>query len=144
MSSIANMFNSFEQAMRHQLETQESEMREELKERESEMWKVQAKNITNNRIVEELRPLCEEVPTDALDPVTLEPFEYPGLYRCGHALDASTIVKIAQSRNLSQQDNLQCPVCKKESVLKNIVTPLPLKGCVESFKKINEVFKKYK
>ena len=56
----------------------------------------------NDRIVEELRPLCEELPPDALDPVTMEPLNTPTVYRCGHAFNIETVKSIITSNKLAR------------------------------------------
>ncbi len=142
--SIQQNILYFEESMRTQLKTQESEMREQLKTQETEIRAEKVKNITNTRIVEELRPLCEEVPPDALDPVTMEPFEEPLLYGCGHAFDLSTIMNIAKANHLGQQDLLECPKCRKSYRLRSFFTPLNLIGCTDAFKRISQVFKRHK
>ncbi len=133
MSAIASIQNNtiyFEQFVRDQLKTQESEMREE-----------KVKNTTNTRMIEELRPLCEEVPNDARDPVSMEPFKSPGLYSCGHSLDISTILNIARINGLAQDSLIECPQCRRKSPVKSAISPVNLMGCVEVFNKIEKIFK---
>ncbi len=144
MSAIASIQNNtiyFEQFVRDQLKTQESEMRAELKDRESEMREVKAQKARDSKIVEELRPLCEEVPNDARDPVSMKPFKTPLLYRCGHSLGISTILDIARRNSLHQDSLIECPMCRRKSPLKSGVSPVNLMGCVEVFKKIEKIFR---
>ncbi len=140
--SIQNNTMYFEQFVRDQLETQESEARAELKEREAEVRELKYEKARDSKIVEELRPLCEEIPNDALDPVTMEPLYKPATYGCGHTINSSTIVAIAKASNLCQQDLMSCPVCKNKSVLNDFFVSVSLKGCVEIFEKISKVFAK--
>ena len=128
--------------MRQQLETQEGEARAALKDRESEMREVKTSKSRDSRIVEELRPLCEEIPNDALDPVTMEIFDEPATYGCGHTINSSTIVSIAKAQGLCKKDLISCPVCKNQSVLTRFFMPINLVGCVEIFEKISKAFAK--
>ncbi len=146
MSSIAitptRTISYFENAMRSQLETQESEMRDQLKEREAEMGEVQAKNITNNRIVEELRPLCEELPDCALDPVTYEPMRTPLVMRCSHSLSSETAVSVAKSMGLAKDDMIPCPVCRTETRGYFFLYDQSFDETVEHLEKVTKIFKK--
>ncbi len=135
----------FEQFVRQQLETQEAEMRDQLKLQESEVRDVKASKIKNDGIVEELRPLCEELPPDALDPVTMEPFNLdniPGVFKCGHVLNRETIRSLVSSRQTVDQGNgIGCPVCKSRIYKNEISECVPLEGVVEHLQKITKVFK---
>ncbi len=147
MSAILSIQNNtiyFEQFVRDQLKTQESEMRAELKDRESEMREAKVKNTTNTRMIEELRPLCEELPPDALDPVTYEPFNgknIPAVYSCGHVFNKETVKSIILSRNLEKRSDLDCPTCKIISRRDQLLECIPLEGLVEHMEKITKVFK---
>ena len=130
----------FEQSMRSQLETQESEMRDQLKNQETEMREMRLNKARDSRIVEKLRPLCQELPPDALDPVTFEPFERPLIYRCGHAIDTSTAVKIAKINHLNREGSLGCNLCRMDTRLKSLHVCFPLESCLEHLKKIKNLF----
>ncbi len=97
----------------------------------------------DSKIVEELRPLCEELPPDALDPVTFEPLDRSIVYRCGHALNLSTVVSIAKTQKLYKQDLIKCPSCNSSTTINMLYPYIPIEGCVEIFKKISGIFKKY-
>lgn len=105
----------FEKGMREQLETQEHEMREQLKSREYEIREIKLQKAISDRVVEELRPLCEELPDCALDPVTLEPMGNPIVMRCGHTFSSSTIVEIAKRNNQKLKDALSCSICRQKT-----------------------------
>ncbi len=139
----SNTITYFEQAMRTQLKTQESEMREQLKTQETEMRAEKVKNTTNNRIVEELRPLCEELPPDALDPVTMEPFEIPVVYRCGHIFDKATVKSLISQIGPLWNGDLDCPVCKLTTGRIQLLQCIPLEGLVEHLQKIEKIFKEH-
>ena len=134
------LFFDFEQGVRQQLETQESESRADLQSREADERKLKEKGFLNEKLIEELRPLCEELPPDALDPVTMEPFERPLIYRCGHAIDTSTAVKIAKMKKLNRESSLECNLCKVTTPLKGLYSCFTLEGCIERIKKIKNLF----
>lgn len=143
MSTITNALSSiiyFEQFVREQLETLEAENRTELKEREAEMRDVRLNKARDSRIVEELRPLCEELPPDALDPVTMEPLKNSIVYRCGHPLNMSTVVTIAKTNRLCKKDLIKCPVCTLPTPINRLYPYIPIEGCVEIFEKIKNIF----
>ncbi len=148
--SIQNNTIYFEGFIREQLKTQENEARAELKDREVEMQGMQknlesikAQKTMNDRIVEELRPLCEELPPDALDPVTMEPIDRCMVLRCGHSLNITTIVSLAKSNGLCQQDAMECPMCKVKTPLKQAYTCYSLDHCSRNFQRINKVFQSH-
>ncbi len=143
MTSIQSNTIYFEHAMRSQLETLEAENRSELKERETEMHEIKLDKARDSRIIEELRPLCEELPPDALDPVTIEPLDDGMVFRCGHVLNVSTICSIARMNKLTTRDPMKCPSCNLRSAIEILYDCHPLRGCVDILKKISEVFKKY-
>ena len=132
----------FEQSMRSQLETQETEMRDQLNNQEVDLRGLKIQKSMNDRIVEELRPLCEELPPDALDPVTFEPYDLPLVYRCGHVLNKKTIIKIAKENGLCQGDLTDCPSCKTPSLISQFYDCIPLEGLVQHMQKITDIFQK--
>ena len=145
MAAVTNLQQNtmyFEQAMRQQLETQESESRFDLQAREAEMREVKTSKSIDSKIVEELRPLCEELPPDALDPVTMEPLNRSIVYRCGHSINISTVVQIAKKKNLCQEDLIKCPSCNSSTKISMLYPYIPIEGCIESFEKISKVFAK--
>lgn len=102
---------------------------------------VKEKQRWNDRVVEELKPLCEELPPDALDPVTMEPLYQGQNFRCGHAINTTTVVTLG---NLSQkaltQGLLDCPVCKTPQAISQLRVSFPFRGCIEHLIKIKKVF----
>ncbi len=149
ISSIQNNTIYFEQVVREQIKTQEIEARAELKDREVEMQGVQknlesmkAQKTLSDKIVEELRPLCEELPPDAMDPVTLEPFVKPMVTRCGHTIERQSIVEIYRRSKRSRDDPLlDCPLCKRKISVKNIFYDHSFKEVISHLEKIRAVFK---
>ncbi len=146
--SIQNNTIYFEGFIREQLKTQENEARAELKNREVEMQGMQknlesikAQKTMNDRIVEELRPLCEELPPDALDPVTYEPFEIPVVYRCGHVFDKKTVKSMIDISDPSRQGDLDCPICKLTSGRIQLLQCIPLEGLVQNAQAVKKIFK---
>ncbi len=156
MSVIANTKSNtityFEQAMRTQMETQETEARADLKDREDEMRGMQenlesikAQKTRNDQIVEELRPLCEELPDCTLDPVTFEPLERPRVTRCGHTFNEDTIKSIFESKKRSRSDlNIECPLCRKDSKINHLFYDQSFGETVGIIKRIKNVFDKNK
>ncbi len=99
----------------------------------------------DSKIVEELRPLCEELPPDALDPVTMEPFtleNIPLVFKCGHVFNKETIKSLI-ANNPEKNSGISCAVCKEKIFKNHISECVPLEGLVGHNKKINRVFKKY-
>ncbi len=147
MSAIASIQNNtiyFEQFVRDQLKTQEFEARAELKDREVDERNLKEKNVLNKRFIEELRPLCEELPPDALDPVTMEPLSrenIPIVYRCGHVFNKETIKNIIISNKLLKGSDLNCPVCRLVCGRIQLIDCIPLEGLVEHMEKITKIFK---
>ena len=139
--SIQNNTIYFEKFIREQLKTQENEARAELKDRELEIREMKAQKTMNDRIVEELRPLCEELPPDALDPVTYEPFEIPVVYRCGHVFDKKTVKSMIDISDPSRQGDLDCPVCKLTSGRIQLLQCIPLEGLVQNAQAVKKIFK---
>ncbi len=95
--------------------------------------------------LEELRPLCEELPVDALDPVTLEPFEEPKVAFCGHTLDMKTIKNIYNANRRVQEDGdpvIACPICKKDSSIYTIYYDHAFDETIGHLKKIRNIFNK--
>ncbi len=147
--SIQNNTIYFEKFIREQLKTQELEMREQLRSQEVEMREVKAQKTLNDKIVEELRPLCEELPPDALDPVTMEPLHQPLVTACCHTFNQSTLEKIMEisggSEGIRKSNGLTCPTCRWKFSPKNGTFPCAsIMGMVNVFKKIADVFKKEK
>ncbi len=141
--SIQNNTIYFEGFIREQLKTQEFEARAELKDRELEIREMKAQKTMNDRIVEELRPLCEELPPDALDPVTMEPLDRGMVFRCGHTLNITTIVSLAKANGLCQQDAMECPSCKAKTPLKQTYACFSLDNCTNTLKNISVAFNKH-
>ncbi len=107
---------------------------ERLKERQSKA----------ERMIEELRPLCEELPLDALDPVSMEPFNgknIPIVYRCGHVFNKSTVKKMIDLSDPARLGDLDCPVCKLVCGRVQLLDCIPLEGLVDHMEKITKVFK---
>ncbi len=145
MSAIASIQNNtiyFEQFVRDQLKTQESEMRAELKDREIEIREMKAQKTMNDRIVEELRPLCEELPECALDPVTYEPIKTPLVMRCGHTLSSKTAGTLANAKGLKKYDKIPCPLCRTETIGACFIYEQSFEETVEHLEKITKIFKK--
>ncbi len=142
--SIQNNTIYFEKFIREQLKTQENEARAELKDREIEIREMKAQKTMNDRIVEELRPLCEELPPDALDPVTYEPFtvkNIPGVFKCGHVFNKETIQSLILSNKVTKESGIPCPVCKNRIGSNQISECVPLEGLTEHVQKITKIFK---
>ena len=152
MTAIANLqstsiFFEFEQAMRQQLETQESEMRDQFKREESGVRELKVQKTVNDRIVEELRPLCEGLPDCALDPVTYEPLEKAMVTECSHTFNWSTINHAIDSiggmQEVKKLNGMACPVCRwKFSPSDGFFPCGSIRDMVEIFKTISEVFKR--
>ncbi len=147
ITSIQSNTIYFEQAMRSQLEMQESEMRSELKEREFEMREIRLNKARDSRIVEELRPLCEEIPIPALDPVTFDPLEKAMVTECSHTFNWSTINHainlIGGMQEVKKLNGMSCPTCRwKFSPSDGFFPCGSVRDMVEIFKKIAEVFKR--
>ncbi len=105
---------------------------------------VKAKQTLNDKIIEELRPLCEELPPDALDPVTMEPFttaNIPGVFKCGHVFNKETIQNIILLKEVKRGSGIPCPTCKASIGGNQISESIPLEGLVEHMQKINKIFK---
>ena len=142
-----NLFFDFEQFTRQQLETQEFESRSDLKGREAEMQQEKAKNLANNRMIEELRPLCEELPSCALDPVTYEPLEEAMVTACSHTFNWSTIKEAIDSmggiQEIKKMSGMPCPTCRWKFSTSHQFFPCgSVRDMVEVFKQISEVFKR--
>ncbi len=145
MSAILSIQNNtiyFEQFVREQLETQESEMREELKDRELEIREMKAQKTMNDRIVEELRPLCEELPECALDPVTYEPIRTPLVMRCSHALSAKAVEMIGKTKGFTMDDKIPCPICRSETTGRFFLYDQSFDETVEHLEKVTKIFKR--
>ena len=147
MTAIANvqsttLFFGFEQGMRQQLETLEAENREELRDRESEMREVRVNKARDSRIVEELRPLCEELPDCALDPVSYEPMKTPLVMRCSHSLSSETAGNLARTKGLKKYDKIPCPLCRTETVGAFFVYEQSFDEIIQHLEKVKNVFKK--
>ncbi len=135
MSAIAitptSTITYFEQAMRSQLEA-----RAELKDREIEIREMKAQKTMNDRIVEELRPLCEELSGYALDPVMYEPIKTPLVMRCSHALSAKAVEMIGKTKGFTMDDKIPCPICRSETTGRFFLYDQSFDetvGCVEKF-----------
>ena len=146
MSSLAvttkSIFFDLESVLRQQLESQENENRKDLQDREIELREVKERRILNEKLIQELRPLCEELPPDALDPVTYELLDRGMVFRCGHTLNITTVVGLAKANGLCQQDAMECPSCKVKTPLKQTYSCYALRNCTEILKKISDVLKK--
>ncbi len=145
--SIQNNTIYFEKFIREQLKTQELEMREQLRSQEVEMREVKAQKTLNDKIVEELRPLCEELPPDALDPVTLEPLHQPLVTACCHTFNQSTLEKImgisGGSEGIKKTQGLPCPICRsKLSPTYDTFPCASIIGMVNSLERISGILKK--
>lgn len=95
--------------------------------------------------LEELRPLCEELPVDALDPVTLEPFEEPRLAKCGHTLDTKTMENIYNANRRVREDGdpvIACPICKDDSSVFTLYYDHAFDETIDHLKKIRGIFNK--
>lgn len=98
------------------------------------------------RIVEELRPLCSEVPNAALDPVSMEPLDEAMVTRCSHTFNWETLKKLYDSIGIEEMRKLggmPCPTCRWVFHPKSeCCASGASRDMVEIFKKIEEVFKK--
>ena len=99
------------------------------------------------RIVEELRPLCGEVPDVALDAVTFEPLDKAMVLACSHSFNWSTIKQAVDSvggmQEVRKLSGLPCPTCRwKFSPSSQMIACASSRHMTEHFKKIEEVFKK--
>lgn len=95
------------------------------------------------KALEELRPLCEELPQSVIDPISLEVFDKPMVTRCGHTFERESIVKLWDAnprRNIYGQKIIDCPVCRLETGLGYIFYDQAFQETIEHMKKINEVF----
>ncbi len=143
ISSIQNNTIYFEQVVREQIKTQEIEARAEFKDRESEMREVKAQKTMNGNIIEELRPLCEELPERLIDPITLEPINKPIIMRCSHAFDSLAFSRAMRAKNLTKQDRIPCPICRTETKGTAIIQDIYLMESISRLRKIKGVFKYY-
>lgn len=114
----------------------EMEVERRLKERQSEAQKA----------IEELRPLCEELPQSVIDPISLEVFDKPMVTRCAHTFERESLIAMyhADPRiNQFGEQIINCPICKKPSCLQKIYYDLAFKENIDHLKKIKEVFNKH-
>ncbi len=141
MSAIAitptSTITYFEQAMRSQLEA-----RAELKDREIEIREMKAQKTMNDRIVEELRPLCEELSGYALDPVMYEPIKTPLVMRCSHALSAKAVEMIGKTKGFTMDDKIPCPICRSETTGRFFLYDQSFGETVEHLEKVTKIFKR--
>ncbi len=141
--SIQNNTIYFEKFVRQQLKTQESEARADLKGREAEMREVKAQKTMNDRIVEELRPLCEGLYSSSLDPVSYEPILDPFIFICGHTFNRNTILGIIHHQNLDlHRGNIKCPSCRTICEIQKLYPSIPLEEMSEKTKKIHQLLNK--
>lgn len=114
----------------------EKELEKRLRERQSAAEKT----------LEELRPLCEELPPSVIDPISLEPFSGPMVARCGHTFDRESLIKMYRSNPLVDEIGKQiihCPVCRGISCLQKIYYELAFEKTIDHLEKIKEVFNKH-
>lgn len=97
------------------------------------------------KAIEELRPLCEELPQSVIDPISLEVFDKPMVTRCGHTFEKQSIIKLWDAnprRDVYGQKIIDCPVCRIETGLCYIFYDQAFRETIAHVKKINEVFVK--
>ena len=114
----------------------EMELERRLKERQSSAEKA----------IEELRPLCEELPQSVIDPISLEVFDKPMVTRCAHTFERESLIALYRSSpkiNEIGDQIIHCPICKTESRLQYIYYDLAFKENIDHLKKIKEVFNKH-
>ena len=137
---ISSHIISFEELFRKQLETQEVEMREQLMVQEADIHQLKKQKSINDKLVEELRPLCKELPLDALDPVTMEPYDMAMVFRCGHSINIKTMVNFAKAQKLYREDPMACSSCRVETSINKTYPCFSLDNCVNHIKEINKIF----
>lgn len=95
------------------------------------------------KALEELRPLCEELPQSVIDPISLEVFDKPMVTRCGHTFERESIVKLWNANpviNIYDQKIIDCPICKGKNALIYIFYDQAFRETIAHVKKIKEVF----
>jgi len=96
--------------------------------------------------IEELRPLCEELPHSVIDPISLEPFSGPMVTQCGHTFERESLIKMYRANpkiNEIGEQVINCPLCNGSLCLQRIYYDLAFEETVEHLKKIKEVFNKH-
>lgn len=125
-NTVATQTVSFEELV-------EQAMQERLRERQS----------AAERTLEELRPLCEEVPDCVCDPITYEALSSSATYGCGHSFSVSTVGDIAKAEKLTKKDLFVCPVCRQRYPITSFYSSIAIDQSTEQFQKISRVFKRY-
>jgi len=95
------------------------------------------------KALEELRPLCEELPQSVIDPISLEVFDKPMVTRCGHTFEKENIIKLWNANpliNIYDQKVIDCPICKGKNALIYIFYDQAFRETIAHVKKINEFF----
>jgi hypothetical protein len=146
MSAIGANFVSFYEVLGDELSQRMSILNEQIDSRfeiisQQSEDKIEVRKTMNDRIVEELRPLCEELPPDALDPVTFEPLNHGLNFRCGHSLNTETVAHLARIKGVVyRQETIDCPVCKTPQIINRLSANFPFRGCLLVLQKINAIF----
>ncbi len=111
----------------------EQKVAERLKERQS----------SAESTLEQLRPLCEELPNSALDPITFNPMKIPLVMRCSHTLSADAVGKIAQINNFTKKDLIECPICRVKTQGYFFLYDQAFGETIEHLEKIKRIFEDY-
>ena len=101
---------------------------------------VKDKQSKAEKMIEELRPLCEEMPECTLDPVTYEVFKEPLAMRCSHSIGANTLSAIGKANGYTMSSKVPCPLCRIETTGKCFIYEQSFDETIQHLKKITEVF----
>ena len=95
------------------------------------------------KALEELRPLCEELPQSVIDPISLEVFDKPMVTRCGHTFERDSLIKMYDANpkiNLMGREIIHCPTCRAELWLQGICHDKSFKETIDHLKLINKIW----
>ena len=95
------------------------------------------------KALEELRPLCEELPQSVIDPISLEPLTEPMVTRCGHTFERESLIGMYNSERKFNQIGetiIHCPICRTESTIKYIYYDLAFEQTIQHLKLINKIW----
>ena len=98
---------------------------------------------TAEKALEELRPLCEELPQSVIDPISLEPLTEPMVTRCAHTFERESLISMYNSENKINKIGeaiLNCPICRIESGIKYIYYDLAFEETLQHLKLINKIW----
>ena len=95
------------------------------------------------KALEELRPLCEELPQSVIDPISLEVFDKPMVTRCGHTFERDSLIKMYDANpkiDLMGREIIHCPTCRAELWLQGIYHDKSFRETIDHLKLINKIW----